>query len=506
MISRAARGDSSLGAVGPNVPEAASERAALRLVQELCRGLDAEAIDWCHWKSNVALDRSASGENDLDLLVSRADVARFEAVLSRLGFREARVPPERELPGIRDFYGYDGEGDRLIHVHAHTQLVLGHDTTKNVRLPLEGPYLRSCSAQGLFRVPSPEFEYCVLIVRMMLKYSTWDAILCSDARLSAGERRELEDLAPRVTRVELHRIVEQHLPYIGAELLDECAESLRPGASLLSRCRAGRELLAGLRAHTRRPPSRDTPLRIWRRFAWALRRRLLGRVTRRLAAGGAVIAIVGGDGSGKSTAVDEVRRRLGRVFAVRRVHMGKPRPSWSGRAAKAALKLARVLAARVQSYSPGSMTPLARFKEYATAACHILRARDRYRAYRRARRFASDGGIVITDRYPLAQVRSMDGPRAASVLPHGGRLAAWLVRTEQAFYRHILPPDVLVVLRVDPEIAVRRRSEQDQTRVRARAKEVWTLDWQPTGAVVVDGARPWPVIHTEIQTLIWSRL
>jgi thymidylate kinase len=152
------------------------------------------------------------------------------------------------------------------------------------------------------------------------------------------------------------------------------------------------------------------------------------------------------------------------------------------------------------------MTPLARFKQYATMACHILRARDRYRAYRRARRFASDGGIVITDRYPLAQVRSMDGPRAASVLPHGGRLAAWLVRTEQAFYRHILPPDVLVVLRVDPEIAVRRRSEQDQTRVRARAEEVWTLDWQPTGAVVVDGGRPWPVIHTEIQSLIWSRL
>jgi thymidylate kinase len=500
-----ALGDSIPGTRGPTLPEAPSERA-LRLVQELCRGLDAEAIDWCHWKSNVALDRSASGENDLDLLVARADAAQFEAVLSRLGFKEARLPPERELPGIRNFYGYDSEAHRLVHVHAHTQLVLGHDTTKNVRLPLEGPYLRSCSAQGLFRVPSPEFEYCVLIVRMMLKYSTWDAILCFDARLSAGERRELEDLAPRVNRGELHRIVEQHLPYIGAELLDECAESLRPGASLWSRYRAGRELLAGLRAHARRPPSRDTPLRIWRRFAWALRRRLLGRVTRRLAAGGAVIAIVGGDGSGKSTAVDEVCRWLGRVFAVRRVHMGEPRPSWSRLAAKTPLEVARAPAARALTRWPGAMTPFARFRPYVLAARHILTARDRYRAYHRARRFATDGGIVITDRYPLAQVRSMDGARAASVFPQGDRLAGWLVRMEQAFYRHIPPPDVLVVLRVDPEIVTRRRSDQDQTWVRARAEEVWTLDWQPTGAAVVDGGRPWPVIHTEVQSLIWSRL
>jgi len=475
-------------------------------VEALCRRLDAEGVDWCHWKSNVALDRSARGENDLDLLVARADVARFEEVLSRLGFKEARLPPERELPGIRDFYGYDGEADRLVHVHAHMQLVLGHDTTKNVRLPLEGPYLRSSSAQGFFRVPSPEFEYCVLIVRMMLKYSTWDAILCLDARLSAGERRELEDLAARVSRAEVQGILAQHLPYIGAELLDECAASLRPGASLFSRYRAGRELLANLGAHARRPPSRDTALRVWRRFAWAVRRRLFGRITRRLAAGGAVIAIVGGDGSGKSTAVDEVGRWLGRVFPVRRVHMGKPRPSWSGHIAKASLKIARALAARVSTRRLGRMTPVARVTPYTQMVWHILTARDRYRAYRRARRFATNGGIVITDRYPLAQVGSMDGPRAASVLPHGGRLAGWFVRAEQAFYRHILPPDVLVVLRVDPEIAVRRRSEQDPTRVRARAEEVWTLDWQPTGAAVVDGSRPWPVIFAEIQSLIWSRL
>jgi len=54
--------------------------------------------------------------------------------------------------------------------------------------------------------------------------------------------------------------------------------------------------------------------------------------------------------------------------------------------------------------------------------------------------------------------------------------------------------------------AIRRRWDQDHTCVRARAEEVWTLDWRPTGATVVDGSRPSATILTEIQSLIWSRL
>ncbi len=46
---------------------------ALNLIFDLCQALAEEGISYCHWKSNNALDRSASGDNDLDLLVSRTD-------------------------------------------------------------------------------------------------------------------------------------------------------------------------------------------------------------------------------------------------------------------------------------------------------------------------------------------------------------------------------------------------------------------------------------------------
>ena len=111
--------------------------AVLELVARLGQTLADERIEYCHWKSNAYLDRSASGENDLDLLIDRAHGERFVGILLRLGFKETFAPREATLPGVRDFYGWDVPTGGWVHVHAHFQLILGNDLSKNYRLPLE---------------------------------------------------------------------------------------------------------------------------------------------------------------------------------------------------------------------------------------------------------------------------------------------------------------------------------------------------------------------------------
>ena len=166
----------------------------LNLVFRLCQTLSTEGIDYCHWKSNEALSRSASGDNDLDLLISRADAEKFTRILFELGFREAQEHVNTRLPGVLNYYGYDAVADRLIHVHAHYQLVLGNDLTKNYRIPVERPYLDSARQAGPFRIPAPEFELVIFVLRMVLKHSTWDAVLMRHNALSLEECRELEYL------------------------------------------------------------------------------------------------------------------------------------------------------------------------------------------------------------------------------------------------------------------------------------------------------------------------
>ena len=66
----------------------------LSAVINLCETLKTDGINYCHWKSNAAIDRSASGDNDLDLLVSRADAQQSSTARRRLRRVRPGAPPE----------------------------------------------------------------------------------------------------------------------------------------------------------------------------------------------------------------------------------------------------------------------------------------------------------------------------------------------------------------------------------------------------------------------------
>ena len=63
-----------------------------------------------------------------------------------------------------------------------------------------------------------------------------------------------------------------------------------------------------------------------------------------------------------------------------------------------------------------------------------------------------------------------------------------------------------IVLRVDPEIAVRRKTDEDADYVRSRSLEVWELDLAESGALVVDADRPKADVLSDLQSIIWSEL
>jgi thymidylate kinase len=469
-------------------------------------------VRYCHWKSNDMLARSASGDNDLDLLVHRGDAQRFLAVLARLGFRQAVAPGGREHPGVSHHYALDPGSGRLVHIHAHFMLVIGDDTTKNVRLPIEVPYLASVRTDEVLPVPSADFELAVFVVRMMLKHATWDAVAMGNGRLGANERRELAWLLGRCDPVLTRAVVVEHLGGIGVDLWQRCLDSLSGGTGQLGRLALGRAVTRALAPHARRPWPADLALRMARRGTWGSRRYLLRvPVRKRLMRAGATVAIVGGDGAGKSTAVQAVAEWLGSTFVVHRTHLGKPRPSLLTLAVKGPMYLARragVLPQASATVDPRTATG-SDFPGTAWAVWHALTARDRVRAYHRARRVADRGGIVVSDRWPLSQIKLMDGSRVSWILDRMDApplLAARLARAERRLYAQIAPPDVLVVLRVDPEVAVSRRLDEDSAYVRARNSEVFEADWRETNAVVVDAAQSPEAVLSAIRVAVWKRL
>lgn len=490
-----------------------AEEAALGLVRTLCAALSAEGIGYCHWKSNEALDRSATGENDLDLLVSRADARGFEAIIGRLGFKNARPPSGKEMPGVFHAYGLDGPSGKLVHIHAHYQLVLGDDMTKNYRLPLEEAYLASAEQGPLFRIPAPEFEFVVFVLRMILKHSTLDAVVSHQGSLSPSEARELEYLRVRTDPARATGIVREHLPFVGPAVWERSVRCLEPGTSHRVRIGTAHRLERALAAHARRMPLLDAPLRLWRRGRVIIRRRVLHRPAPRgrLDGGGALIALVGGDGAGKSTAVDELHHWLSKEFAVTEVHLGKPPRSLTTSLVQRVWKGSVRRGSRGATVADlaGSQASSMSARAYVKLVQHAMIARDRSLTYERARRAVSAGGIVIADRFPLPDVTLMDSPVAPRLLGtrKSNRVASSLARLERRYYERIGRPDVLIVMRVDADVAAeRKRGTDDEDVVRLRSEEISRLDWSGSGAVVVDADRPKDHVLNEIKSAVWSRL
>jgi thymidylate kinase len=487
-------------------------RVGLSQVQELCDALDEKGVDYCHWKSNNALDRSLRGENDLDLLVRRSDVPGFAEILYRLGFKQAYSPSDRRLPGVQSYYGYDHAADKFVHVHAHYQLVLGHDMTKNYRLPIERALLDTAVYEESIRRTSPELEFVVFVIRMVLKHSTWDAILGRQGTLSAPEQEELHYLRAGTEPTTTSQILRQHLPYIDDSLFADCLRSLQPGHQIWMRMKAGQQLRSKLRPYVRSSQVMEVYLRLIRRSLRAIRRRVFGQVPKRsLASGGAIVAVVGGDGAGKSTIVGELSTWLSSEFDVINVHMGKPAWSLTTVAVRAILKIGRLLGLYPYSRSPIlHMTDLdsSVFPGYPWLLREVCTARDRYLTYTNVRRYANNGGIVISDRFPLTQIKLMDGHRSHLIfdLEHVNKLVEILVRADEKYYQQISPPELLIILRVDPEIAVQRKTDEDAASVRVRSTEMWELDWKKTQAHVVDAGQSPAEVLSEVKALIWSEL
>jgi thymidylate kinase len=478
-----------------------AEKPILELVARLCKVLEQENINYCHWKSNLAIDQAASGEDDLDLLVDRADIQRFIEILDRLRFKEAKSPVQQQTSGVFHYYGYDETFDKFVHVHAYSQLVFGHDRTENYRLPIEVPFLASATQTNLFRLPSLEFEFIVLVIRRVLEYSTWDVILTGMGKVPASSKSELENLLRRVDWIQIADNLRQYLPYLNESLFAACVQSIQSDCPVWKRIWVGHQLQKTLQACARRPHLVDISLKLWRRVSRGIHRRVLGDLPKkRLSRGGCIVAILGGDGAGKSTAVSAIDTWLSKNFDTLSIHLGKPRKSRTTIAVRLLLKGFQVLSS---PFRHSSVSP-----DYAQILRQLCTTRDRYLTYLRMRRFSTNGGLVICDRFPMAEIKLMDAPQIEQMVAEEERngFVNWAIALEQHWYQYMTPPELLIVLKLDPEIAVLRKTDEKPEHVRPRSTEIWELDWEDKGVFVVDASKSKAETIAQLKSRIWSAL
>lgn len=477
----------------------------LPLIKKLCEALNSQQVSYCHWKSNWKLNRWLTGDGDLDLLIKRADKQRFITIISGLGFKQAEPSADRQVPGILNFYGFDADENTLVHLHVHYRLVIGNDLSKNYHLPAENIVLENSHLQGLVPVPSPEVELILFVLRMVLKYSVESVLQKKGSALAD----ELEVLESAVDRARVANLLPELVPQIDPGFFDQCLQSLRQPNTFFRRLHVRKQLEKRLVAAARIGRRADVLLKLRRRAVRVVRERILGRRARkRFVTGGTLVAIVGGDGSGKTTALQGLNKWLGKKFVTQRFHLGKPRRSPFTLVLIVLLRICRLITNKPVHPALREARNSSSFPGYLQLLRWVSAGRDRRRLYMKARRFATNGGVALCDRYPVPQLQLMDGPNIARTIPPQRRnqLIKFLMKLENNYYRQIMPPDLLIVLRVDPDIAVQRKTTEIEQHVRTRSTELWKQDWTGTDAFVIDAGQPSATVMTEAQAIIWSKL
>ncbi len=507
-----------------NLPMHREITTSATLIDSLIDTLNREEIVYCHWKSNIDLAQATAGMLDLDLLVDRASLSQAHMILAHLGFKAAVARWGANPPGIRHYYGLDPDTQQLIHVHLFSRVLTGESFVKSHLFPFEVMLLENTYQSGRIKVTSKPAELVLFTLRMFVKYgSLFDLLVLR--RKSKSIKTEIRWLQDGNDLSEALSLLRNYCPVIDDQLFVTCVKTLNSDSSLITRM-----ILAGRVRRRLMVYAKHTFFqRLWAygQLLWAEVQRRLGakQQNKVLQAGGAVIAFVGADATGKSTLVTETGRWLGDTFAVKVIHTGKPPSTWLTAPANLALAFIRK---RSDSQSVGHFTNQKTFSTDSNLAQHsfkglasilyamraLVLAWDRQQLILKSRRRAAEGEIIVCDRYPSNITGAMDSPCLVEESRKSGPVVAIynrLVQLEKQLYRRIPPPDIVLRLKVSLETALQRnraRNGQDKE-VYLEARHRQSQQWQMPGTGSIYAIDTEQTLEETIRTVkeaVWKSL
>ncbi|MBS1093125.1 nucleoside/nucleotide kinase family protein [Gluconobacter wancherniae] len=218
---------------------------------------------------------------------------------------------------------------------------------------------------------------------------------------------------------------------------------------------------------------------------------------------GALIALIGCDGSGKSSLSADLVKTLRRTNLATYVYLGLGSGDIGRKIGQLPLVgpvLEKVLTSKAKKTRtkgekiPGVMTALVVF------GFSLLRFR-RFQHMMRARR---DGVIVITDRYPQAEIAGQcDGP-GLSAARAGNAFVAWLARAEYRLYQRMAQttPDLVIRLDVDAETAHSRKPDHDIEALRTKIALTPRLKFNGAALRTVDARQSYENVRSQTMGLV----
>jgi len=476
----------------------------LDLVQRLINELNKNNIKYCHWKSNINLNKAISGYDDLDLLVAKKDLSRFESAILSLNFKLA-ANNFISFPGTKHFYGCDAQTGEIVHLHVYYKIITGPSLTKSYAFDIENMILNNHLVNDPSGMPIPQryVEFVIYMIRTMTKFARlYEHILAS--KNIGNVRQEMSYLYNEKDDGKIEFFLQAHFPLLGLKFLKECMSAIID-QNHIRLFYLGKKLCRKIDKYKRLSRCNELTELILQ-LLYRTSNKLFFHQKKRYPNGGIMIAVVGADATGKTTISNELYCWLSKNFTAHLIHAGKPPSTPLTYLVNLSIRIVKLLKRKGVRGSIQNDCKLS----LPLAVRLLTLAYDRMKLIRKFWQKSISGDIIICDRYPSANIGVMDSQRMQPTKVRGLKkiLASW----EQQCYESIPKPDIVLQLYVPVEIAIERNNLRNKTGkeneefIRLRHKENRHLSYEGGLIYSIDTSQKYDEVIGQLKRILWQNL
>lgn len=445
----------------------------LNIVKNVLDEFNKNNIKYCHFKSNEHVDAAVIGDTDLDILFDYSQYNKIRTLLLNLGFKQFNTAWFVSYPYVEDYLAIDN--GKIVHIHAHFKLILGESKVKSYILPWEKELFKNRVFIEEYNIytSSPVEEMLLLIIRTSLKLPSSN-INYENKRDIIDSRREFTWLKNIVSKQEIIKISSEKFDITISESIEKIYDENINYENIKSFYLIAKKYLDLNRRYSYLQSKFSKVTRRIAQLFFALNRKFgiikTLRNHRTFQDKGLVIAIMGSDGSGKSTQVKNIKNILSKKMDIRYVYMGSGDgpSSWHR---NILIWLQKIFFKKKKNNyfikEPQLYTDIKKVdftkKDILKIIYALSLAIEKRTKLKLIQKYKNKGMIVVTDRYPQTSIYGYnDGPLIADYLTSNNKLLSFLSQIEFNSYEYakFVYPDIVIKLLGNPEIIHSRRADE----------------------------------------------
>jgi thymidylate kinase len=503
--------------------ENCQDTTKLALIQNLLEEFHKRKIVYCHWKSNEHLDASMRGDTDLDILFDVKHKEELKTLFEELQFKNFKPIPQKQYKDIEDFIGLDFLSGKIVHLHAHFKLTLGETYLKGFQLNYERKILQSRVFDNQYTIyrTHPALELVLLFFRESLKIRHRDKLRSyfnKKIRYNGSILKEFhwlrQECSDRELKTVLQELVHNYKPIFTLIKGDFNRKQLLKLSILLKKELTAQRLYSPWKALLLRW-YRELSITTLKKLSKLLHRPVISqRINPR---GGLIVAVIGADGSGKSTIVANLQKTFSKKLDVYRTYLGKGKADNFSWPRKLLVDLKKRFAStknkeKISSTKINSPTTIkvqkASFYKCVEA---LIVSFEKYKKLKHISAAKRKGMLVLCDRFPQNQIAGYnDGP----VLHHLSKANKAVFRAMSKMETRLYdwaernPPDLVFKLIADAKIIQERKpSLESAEMLESKIEGIKKLQFAESCRVItIDATLPLNNILSTIKKEIWNIL